>query len=30
MTHKPLETLAKVRDDKDDRPLLYPIQRQTD
>ena len=28
MTHKPLETMAKVRDKKDDRLLLHPIRRQ--
>ena len=28
MTHKPLETVAKVRDEKDDRLLLHPIRRQ--
>ena len=29
MTHKPLETVAKVRDEKDDRLLLPPIRRQS-
>ena len=28
MTHKPLETVAKVRDKKDDRLLLHPSPRQ--
>ena len=28
MTHKPLKTVAKVRDEKDDRLLLPPIRRQ--
>ena len=28
MTHKLLETVAKVRDEKDDRLLLHPIRRQ--
>ena len=28
MTHKPLEIVAKVRDEKDDRLLLHPIRRQ--
>ena len=27
-TSKPLETVARVRDEKDDRLLLHPIQRQ--
>ena len=28
MTYKPLESVAKVRDEKDDRLLLHPIRRQ--
>ena len=28
MTQEPLETVAKVRDKKDDRLLLHPIRRQ--
>ena len=28
VTSKPLETVAKVRDEKDDRLLLHPIRRQ--
>ena len=28
MTSKPLETVAKVRDEKDDRLLLHQIRRQ--
>ena len=28
MTHKRLETVAKVRDEKDDRLLLHPTRRQ--
>ena len=28
MTSKPLETVAKVRDEKDDRLLLHPIRSQ--
>ena len=28
MTHNPVETVAKVRNEKDDRLLLHPIRRQ--
>ena len=29
MTQHPLETVAKVRDEKDDRPLRHPIRRRS-